>query len=136
MRKFLFLILSVLILLPIFACGKSSGESEKVKFYFRGTIYLRSESVEGVKVQMEYRDSSGQSGLTWFQHNKEAITDSDGKYEFILEWAIGVTSTSSWTFRIKAFHPETNEWYPTDWKLGGSATRGESGAAVLNVNLP
>jgi len=133
MKKYLMLYLALILLVSAFACSKDSGESDLVKFYFRGTIYLRGEPVEGVTVEMEYRDSSGQSGVTWIAHNKDAVTDADGKYEFVLEKSVGVSTTSSWTFRIRCLHPEIGSW--TDWKLGGSATRGESGAAVLNVNL-
>ena len=135
MKKCLCLFLTLIIFLSFISCGKDSGESSTIKYFFRGTIYLRSVPVEGVKVKMEYRDSSGQSGVTWFMHNQEATTDSDGKYEFILEKSIGATTTSSWQFKIKVLHPETNEWVPTAWKLGGSATRGESGATTLNFNL-
>jgi len=133
MKKGLLLFLSLVLVSGIFYCSKSDSDSETAKYYFRGTILLRTVPVEGVRVKMEYRDSSGQSGVTWIQHNQEEVTGADGKYEFIVEKVLGATTTSSWTSRISAFHPEDQFW--VDWKLGSSATRGEGGASVLNINL-
>jgi len=114
------------LLFLFFSCGKNSGDSDQLEFFFEGTVNISGIPTQGVLVNMGYRDTGCQIPSEW-RTEKEMRTDENGKYQFKLTH----TRAEGFRWRCKAQHPVNGMW--TEWKEGGAVTAG--GTGTINFHM-
>jgi len=123
MEKSKVLILFFIIL--VFLCCCSKEEEQIFTYTVNGTVYVESVPAPNVRVEAKYLGGETHEGHNWYNLG-DMLTDSDGKYEFVLE----KNESRGWRFQVRAQNPLNGVW--SEWKESGSVAAGASFTVNFN----